>query len=101
MLIDVIFHSATGLKKKYNMSIEHNAYIYTVYKALQKLLPQCRDYTMIYKGEQINKHDKISDYNIKSGSVVIILLHKQRRRDGLELVDELSRFDQRLVGTGI
>lgn len=76
MLIDVTFHDPIS-KKQYNLSVSNNQYIWSASKLLKKTLKyRNSEFKLFFRGERLNKHNKLSDYNIENGSIIIILLMK-------------------------
>lgn len=76
MLIDVTFHDPIS-KKQYNLSVSNNQYIWSASKLLKKILKyRNSEFKLFFRGERLNKHNKLSDYNIENGSIIIMLLMK-------------------------
>ena len=75
MPIDVIFYDVTE-KKDNSLHISKTQYVWSIYKLLKKQLSynNDRNFTLIFQGCVLEKHNKIQDYSIEDGSIVMVLV---------------------------
>ena len=68
-------------KRDFSMNVTKNDYIWSSYKTLKLRIGALRrDYTVLYDGEVLNRHNKWSDYNITDNSTIILLEKRRQSR---------------------